>query len=99
MHYFSELLEVHLKVKFQSFEFFHYIESETLLLMLLSSLLLISIKSILIHCSHSTFFIIFSGGRTVEGYPIITFPDTGTFWSLSDEDYHKLILYLTNVPT
>ncbi|XP_054724587.1 guanine nucleotide exchange factor DBS-like [Uloborus diversus] len=42
---------------------------------------------------------IITGGRTAEGYPIIIFPDTGTFWSLCDEDYHKLILYLTNVPT
>ncbi|XP_071036911.1 guanine nucleotide exchange factor DBS isoform X2 [Parasteatoda tepidariorum] len=42
---------------------------------------------------------IITGGRTTEGYPIIIFPDTGAFWSLSDEDYHKLILYLTNVPT
>ncbi|KAG8195514.1 hypothetical protein JTE90_019503 [Oedothorax gibbosus] len=42
---------------------------------------------------------IITGGRTTEGYPIIIFPDTGTFWTLSDEEYHKLILYLTNVPT
>lgn len=41
---------------------------------------------------------IITGGRTPDGYPIITFPDTGTFYSLSDEDYHRLILYLTSVP-
>ncbi|GBO37032.1 hypothetical protein AVEN_160851-1, partial [Araneus ventricosus] len=44
-------------------------------------------------------FVLSLGGRTAEGYPIIIFPDTGAFWSLSDEDYRKLILYLTNVPT
>lgn len=42
---------------------------------------------------------IITGGRTADNFPIITFPDLGTFCSLSDEDYKKLMLYLTSVPT
>lgn len=42
--------------------------------------------------------VILTGGRTCEGYPLLTFPDSGAFCSLSDEDYKKLMQYLTSVP-
>lgn len=43
------------------------------------------------------FFII--GGKTKEGYSLITFPDTRNFIDLSDEGYEKLISYVTSVPS
>lgn len=42
---------------------------------------------------------LFLGGKTKEGYPIITFPDTGNFIELSAECYEKLISYITSVPS
>ncbi|KAG0430070.1 hypothetical protein HPB47_023040 [Ixodes persulcatus] len=42
--------------------------------------------------------VVLTGGRTCEGYPVLTFPDSGAFCSLSDEDYRKLMQYLTSVP-
>lgn len=42
--------------------------------------------------------VILTGGRTCEGYPVLTFPDSGAFCSLSDEDYRRLMQYLTSVP-
>ncbi|XP_067143192.1 guanine nucleotide exchange factor DBS-like isoform X3 [Centruroides vittatus] len=44
-------------------------------------------------------YVIITGGKTREGYPIVTFPDTGSFCSLSDDDYRKLMVYLTSVPS
>lgn len=41
----------------------------------------------------------FSGGKTKEGYSIITFPDTGNFVDLPEEGYEKLISYTTSVPS
>ncbi|XP_076045191.1 guanine nucleotide exchange factor DBS-like isoform X5 [Oratosquilla oratoria] len=42
---------------------------------------------------------IISGGKSREGCPIITFPDRGNFAQLGDEEYRKLIIYLTSVPS
>ncbi|KAK7866805.1 hypothetical protein R5R35_005239 [Gryllus longicercus] len=44
-------------------------------------------------------FAIITGGKSREGCPIITFPDLGNFCSLGDEEYQRLILYLTSVPS
>ncbi|XP_067010975.1 guanine nucleotide exchange factor DBS [Anabrus simplex] len=44
-------------------------------------------------------FAIITGGKSRDGCPIITFPDTGNFNSLSEEEYQRLILYLTAVPS
>lgn len=41
----------------------------------------------------------FLGGKTKEGYSIITFPDTGHFVDLPDEGYEKLVSYITSVPS
>jgi len=41
---------------------------------------------------------IITGGRSREGCSLITFPDHNNFHTLSDNDYKKLILYLTSVP-
>lgn len=41
----------------------------------------------------------FLGGKTKEGYSIITFPDTGNFVDLPEEGYEKLISYITSVPS
>lgn len=43
---------------------------------------------------------VITGGKTLEGYPIVTFPDSGMeFLNLDDEDCKKLMLYLTSVPS
>ncbi|XP_037793760.1 guanine nucleotide exchange factor DBS-like [Penaeus monodon] len=42
---------------------------------------------------------IITGGKSREGCPIITFPDKGNFAQLGDEEYRKLIIYLTSVPS
>lgn len=42
---------------------------------------------------------IISGGRSREGCPLITFPDHNNFHALTENDYEKLISYLTSVPT
>ena len=42
---------------------------------------------------------IFSGGKTKEGFPIITLPDLANFSNLLDGDYQKLMTYLTSVPS
>jgi len=42
---------------------------------------------------------IVTGGRSREGRPIITFPDRCNFGTLSEENYRKLVVYLTSVPT
>ncbi|XP_064456974.1 guanine nucleotide exchange factor DBS-like [Ornithodoros turicata] len=39
---------------------------------------------------------ILTGGRTCEGYTLLTFPDTGTL--LSDQDFRKVMHYLTSLP-
>lgn len=41
---------------------------------------------------------IITGGRSKEGCSLITFPDHNNFHTLCDNDYKKLILYLTSVP-
>lgn len=41
---------------------------------------------------------IITGGRSREGCSLITFPDHNNFHTLGDNDYRKLILYLTSVP-
>jgi hypothetical protein len=42
---------------------------------------------------------IITGGRSKEGCPLITFPDHNNFHTLTDNDYQKLILYLSSVPS
>lgn len=42
---------------------------------------------------------IISGGKSKEGCPIITFPDNNNFEMLSDDEYQRLMLYLTSVPS
>lgn len=43
---------------------------------------------------------IITGGKTLDGFPIITFPDSAVeFLNLSDEEYKRLMLYLTGVPS
>ncbi|XP_071514247.1 guanine nucleotide exchange factor DBS-like isoform X2 [Panulirus ornatus] len=42
---------------------------------------------------------IITGGKSREGCPILTFPDRGNFAQLGDEEYRKLIIYLTSVPS
>ncbi|XP_053642336.2 guanine nucleotide exchange factor DBS isoform X4 [Cherax quadricarinatus] len=42
---------------------------------------------------------IITGGKSREGCPILTFPDRGNFAQLADEEYRKLIIYLTSVPS
>lgn len=49
----------------------------------------------LLHARH----VIITGGKTQDGYPIITFPDNGCFCNLSDDDYKKLLIYLTSIPS
>lgn len=39
-----------------------------------------------------------AGGRSREGRPIITFPDRCNFAALAEDNYRKLIVYLTSVP-
>ena len=40
-----------------------------------------------------------AGGRSREGRPILTFPDRCNFGALSEDNYRKLVIYLTSVPT
>lgn len=40
---------------------------------------------------------LFVGGRSMEGSPIITFPDHNNFHLLNDRDYQRLIQYLVGV--
>ncbi|XP_070494740.1 guanine nucleotide exchange factor DBS isoform X6 [Chironomus tepperi] len=40
---------------------------------------------------------IITGGRSMEGSPIITFPDHNSFHLLNDRDYQRLIQYLVGV--
>uniref|UniRef100_T1JN60 Guanine nucleotide exchange factor DBS n=1 Tax=Strigamia maritima TaxID=126957 RepID=T1JN60_STRMM len=42
---------------------------------------------------------IITGGKARNGCPIIQFTDTGIFCNMSDDDYRKLIIYLTSVPS
>lgn len=42
---------------------------------------------------------IITGARTQDGCPFLTFPDRNNFQSLSEDDYQKLIYYLTSVPS
>ncbi|XP_046672964.1 guanine nucleotide exchange factor DBS-like isoform X2 [Homalodisca vitripennis] len=42
---------------------------------------------------------IITGGKSQEGFPLISLPDQGNFANLSDADYQKLVLYLTSVPS
>lgn len=42
---------------------------------------------------------VITGGKTKEGYPIITLPDLANFSNLLDTDYQKLMTYLTSVPS
>lgn len=42
---------------------------------------------------------IITGGRSKDGCSLITFPDHSNFHTLADNDYHKLIFYLTSVPS
>lgn len=44
-------------------------------------------------------FAIITGGKSRDGCPIIVFPDLGNFCGLGDEEYKRLILYLTSVPS
>ncbi|XP_065353804.1 guanine nucleotide exchange factor DBS-like isoform X3 [Cloeon dipterum] len=42
---------------------------------------------------------IITGGKSRDGRPLITFPDLGNFSLLEDEDYQRLMVYLTSVPS
>lgn len=44
-------------------------------------------------------FAIITGGRSREGCSLITFPDHNNFHTLTENDYNKLIFYLTSVPS
>lgn len=44
-------------------------------------------------------FAIITGGRSMEGCPIITFPDHNNFLTLGDLEYQRLVFYLTSVPS
>ncbi|XP_054266389.1 guanine nucleotide exchange factor DBS-like [Macrosteles quadrilineatus] len=44
-------------------------------------------------------YVIITGGKSPEGFPLITLPDQGNFANLNDADYQKLVLYLTSVPS
>ncbi|GIX92816.1 hypothetical protein CEXT_605722 [Caerostris extrusa] len=43
---------------------------------------------------------VITGGKTLDGFPIITFPDsTVEFLNLSEDEFKKLMLFLTSVPS
>ncbi|XP_072330323.1 guanine nucleotide exchange factor DBS isoform X2 [Scyliorhinus torazame] len=44
-------------------------------------------------------FAILSGGRSIDGAPIITFPEHTAFGGLSDEDFLSVVTYLTSIPS
>ncbi|XP_070135125.1 guanine nucleotide exchange factor DBS isoform X7 [Drosophila bipectinata] len=44
-------------------------------------------------------YVIITGGRSIDGCPLIVFPDNNNFNLLEEEDYQKLILYITSVPS
>ncbi|XP_038672414.1 guanine nucleotide exchange factor DBS isoform X9 [Scyliorhinus canicula] len=44
-------------------------------------------------------FAILSGGRSIDGAPIITFPEQTAFGDLSDEDFLSVVTYLTSIPS
>ncbi|XP_032311518.1 guanine nucleotide exchange factor DBS isoform X6 [Drosophila ananassae] len=44
-------------------------------------------------------YVIITGGRSIDGCPLIIFPDNNNFHFLEEEDYQKLILYITSVPS
>lgn len=46
-----------------------------------------------------TQFAVMTGGRTRDGQPIVTFPGAGAQAVLSDEEFQRLALYLTSVPS
>ncbi|KAE8748668.1 hypothetical protein FOCC_FOCC004681 [Frankliniella occidentalis] len=46
-----------------------------------------------------TQFAVMTGGRTRDGQPIVTFPGSGAQAVLSDQDFQRLALYLTSVPS
>jgi len=41
---------------------------------------------------------ILTGSKTLEDHYIIIFPDRGNFHQLAEEDYRRLMKYLTSVP-
>jgi len=43
-------------------------------------------------------FAILTGAKSLDDHYILTFPDRGNFHLLSDEDYRRLMIYLTSVP-
>ncbi|KAK3914448.1 Guanine nucleotide exchange factor DBS [Frankliniella fusca] len=46
-----------------------------------------------------TQFAVITGGRTRDGQPIVTFPGSGAQAVLSDQEFQRLALYLTSVPS
>lgn len=46
-----------------------------------------------------TQFAVMTGGRTRDGQPIVTFPAAGAGAALSDDEFQRLALYLTSVPS
>lgn len=46
-----------------------------------------------------TQFAVMTGGRTRDGQPIVTFPGSGAQAVLTDEEFQRLALYLTSVPS
>jgi hypothetical protein len=43
-------------------------------------------------------FVILTGAKSIDDHYVMTFPDRGNFHQLSDEDYKRLMIYLTSVP-
>jgi len=43
-------------------------------------------------------FAVLTGSKSIDDHYIMTFPDRGNFHLLGDEDYRRLMIYLTSVP-
>lgn len=43
-------------------------------------------------------FALLTGAKSLDDHYILTFPDRGNFHLLGDEDYRRLMIYLTAVP-
>jgi hypothetical protein len=43
-------------------------------------------------------FAILTGSKSIDDHYILTFPDRGNFHLLGDDDYKRLMIYLTAVP-
>lgn len=43
-------------------------------------------------------YVILTGAKSLDDHYILTFPDRGNFHVLSDDDYKRLMAYLTAIP-